>query len=120
VAIEPNNDAHNVALEWIKQIITLSTGVIALSATFMTHILKTPNWTVWLLILSWILLLLAIILGLETISVITNSRIHQNNDWTSESGRKKAKAGKYSFILGICFFALFALINFFFYTYSLE
>ena len=112
MAIEQNNDAHNVALEWIKQIITLSTGVIALSATFITQIVKAPNWTVWLLIISWLLLLLAIILGLETISVITNSRIHQNNDWTTGSGRKKAKVDKWSFVLGICFFALFALINF--------
>ena len=57
MAIERGNDAHHVALEWIKQIITLSTGVIALSATFITQILKMPNWTVWLLIISWLLLL---------------------------------------------------------------
>ncbi|MFC2141247.1 hypothetical protein ACFLQP_03010, partial [Acidobacteriota bacterium] len=112
-SMSQNNDAHNIALEWIKQIITLSTGIIVLSATFITTIFNKLNWSIGLLIISWILLLLAIIFGLETISVITNSRIHQDMLWTKGSGKKKIKATKWLFINGISFFIVFALINFY-------
>jgi hypothetical protein len=104
-----NNDAHIVALEWIKQIITLSSGIIVLSATFLKTIFAQLNWSVFLLIASWILLLLSIIFGLKTISQITASRINQDDDWFYEN---ESKATKFLFIVGIFLFVIFAIINF--------
>lgn len=111
-----NNDAHKVALEWVKQIITLSTATVVFSGTFVTQIFKHLNWSLWLLVISWLLLVSAIIFCLETISMITNSRIYQDDLWTSASGRSKAKASKWLFILGIFFFVVFAIINFYIHT----
>jgi len=104
-----NNDAHKIALEWIKQIITLSSGIIVLSATFIKTIFKQMNWTVFLLIISWILLLLSIILGLKTISQIVRSRMNQNDDWYYDN---EGKVTRCLFVAGIFVFVIFALINF--------
>lgn len=113
MALKSGNEAHKIALEWIKQIIALSTGIIVLSATFITEIFTKLNLSIWLLIFSWVLLLLSVIFGLETISVITASRIHDDDHWTSGSGQKKALATKWLFFSGIALFVIFALINFF-------
>lgn len=75
-----NNDAHRLAIEWIKQLITLSSGIIVLSATFITTIFELINWSIWLLIISWVALLLSIVNGLNSISVIIQSRINQDNE----------------------------------------
>jgi len=107
-----NNDAHQLALEWIKQIITLSSGIIVLSATFITSIFKQLNWSIWILIISWVSLLLSIVYGLNTISVMIQSRIDQDDEWHSGCGRAYAKAAKLFFIAGIFLFGIFALINF--------
>ncbi len=108
--MDNNNDAHIVALEWIKQIITLSSGIIVLSATFLNTIFKQLNWSVSILIVSWLLLLSSIIFGLKTISQITRSRIEQNDDWFYEN---EGKITKFLFITGIVLFVIFATFNFF-------
>ncbi len=112
MALKQNNDAHQIALEWIKQIITLSSGIIVLSATFISSIFTQLNWSIWLLIASWMLLLSSIIFGLNTISAITYSRIHQDDSWSSGKGKNYAKAAKGLFLAGISMFVIFALINF--------
>lgn len=108
------DDAHEVALEWLKQIITLSSGIIVLSATFIGTIFKQMNWSIWLLVLSWVLFLVSIVFALETISVITQSRIEENQEWSKGKGRVYAKVAKWLFLTGIFLFILFALFNFLF------
>lgn len=112
MALDKNDDAHKVALEWIKQIITLSSGIIVLSATFISSIFNQLNWSIWLLIISWVLLLLSIVFGLNTISTITYSRIHHDDSWSSGKGKNYACAAKWLFMAGISIFVIFALINF--------
>jgi hypothetical protein len=106
------NDAHSVAIEWLKQVITLSSGIIVLSGTFLSSVFKQLNWSIWLLMGSWLFLLGSIILSLETISVITQSRIQGNQDWSKRPGRIYAGLAKLFFILGIGIFIFFALVNF--------
>jgi hypothetical protein len=113
VAVKTTNDAHNVALEWLKQIITLSSGIIVLSATFIGSIFKKLNWSVSLLVLSWVLFVLAIVFALETMSVITQSRISGNQEWIKGRGRNYARDAKRLFIAAVSVFMVFTLINFF-------
>jgi len=112
MALKQKDDAHEVALEWLKQIITLSSGIIVLSATFISTIFNQINWSFWLLVSSWLSFLVSIIFALETISVITQSRIEGNQEWSKGHGRIYAKIAKWLFMAGIFLFIIFALFNF--------
>ena len=104
------NDAHKIALELMKQLITLASGVIALSATFIE---KFPTrWiTLPVLAMSWLALLLCVFFSLQTISAIVKSRLAADAEWSKGSGQKYARSSKYAFLAGIFLFATFALAS---------
>ena len=87
-----DNDAHTIALEWVKHLITLSSSIIVFSGTLVGLVLDEPNWSLGLLVFSWGLFMAVILLSLETISVIINSRINEDNNWTGGKGRNRLKA----------------------------
>jgi hypothetical protein len=102
------SDAHKIALELMKQLITLSSGILALSATFIGQF-KTESLILKIvLMISWISLALAVFFGLQTISAIVKSRLNSDFDWSTGEGKTYASASKYSFLAGIIFFAGFA------------
>ncbi len=105
------DDAHTIALEWLKHLITLSSSIIVLSGSLVGIMLDNPNWSLWILFSSWILFISVILLCLETISTITYSRINDNNSWTKGTGKNMALASKWLFILAIVLFVIFAGIN---------
>jgi hypothetical protein len=105
------DDAHKVALEWLKHLITLCSGVLVISATFVRALFEEPSWTLIILLVSWGLLIASIITSLDTISRITGSRINNDRAWAGEPGRRLAAAARFCFISGITAFAAFALIN---------
>lgn len=55
-----------------KQIITLSTGILALSATFFEKIAKESGENISLLYWSWAFFILSIILGIITMGSLTS------------------------------------------------
>lgn len=112
MGVNKTDDAYEVALEWLKQIITLSSGFIVLSATFISSVFKQLNWSIWFLIGSWLSFLVSIIFSLETISVITQSRIDSNKEWSMGRGKTYAKVAKWFFISGILIFIIFTIFNF--------
>jgi hypothetical protein len=105
------NDAHQIALELMKQIITLASGVVALSATFLEKLATSPLSLV-LLALSWAALLLSIYCGLQTISAIVKSRLSPEHKWSEGSGKSYASVSKHAFVIGIVLFAVFAFVSF--------
>jgi hypothetical protein len=105
------DDAHEVALELVKQLITLASGVIALSATFIEKIKPLRQLLFVVLAASWVALLVSVLFGLETISAIVKSRLESNSSWSQGYGRKAAKISKYAFVGGIFLFALFAFLS---------
>ena len=109
-----NKNASDVALEWVKQIITLSSGIVALSATFVEKLGNYPTWIVLFLIISWLCLITSVITGLTTISAIVQSHLENNNDWSVDTGKRNALACKFLFIIGVVVFCLFALLTLFF------
>lgn len=103
--------ADEAALELMKQLIALSSGVLALSATFIEKFRTESFLLLLLLILSWLALLVSVIWGLETISAIVKSRLNSDDDWSKGYGRTSARVSKYSFVIGITLFAAFAFLT---------
>jgi ABC-type transport system involved in multi-copper enzyme maturation permease subunit len=104
-------NADEVALELMKQLITLASGVLALSATFISGLEGKSIGLILVLLSSWVLLLVSISFGLQTISVIVKSRLKSNDDWSMGYGRKSAWISKYAFTAGIGAFAVFAFLS---------
>lgn len=106
----PPDDAHQIALELMKQLITLASGVVALSATFLEKFGKDSLHRI-LLGLSWIALVTSIFCALQTISAIVKSRLNPEHQWSKGSGQIYARASKYAFVIGIFLFAVFAFVS---------
>jgi hypothetical protein len=103
------DDAHAVAVDLMKQLITLASGVLALSATFLEKFKPLSTLQMVAVALSWLLLLLSAFFGLETISAVVKSRLESDVNWSRGYGLRCAKATKYLFVSGIACFAFFAL-----------
>ncbi|NIM94970.1 MAG: hypothetical protein GTO18_14815 [Anaerolineales bacterium] len=107
------NDAHTIALELMKQLITLSSGVLALSATFIAATTTEVSAYFIILLLAWICLAGSLFFSLQTVSVIINSRLDSDIDWSMGAGRIYAALSKYLFFGGLVLFAIFAFISLF-------
>src|SRR5438477_9497274 len=95
------DDAAQVALEYIKQIITLASGILALSGTFIEKLVKTVSYHAALLPLAWILLLTSVYFGLATISTIVKSKLKNDQEWAEGRGKQYATICKLTFVGGI-------------------
>jgi hypothetical protein len=108
-----DDDAAHAALEYIKQIIALASGILALSGTFIEKLVKIIGWHTVALPVAWILLLTSIYCGLATISTIVKSKLNGNQDWAEGTGKRYAQACKISFVGGIGLFLIFVLSTLF-------
>jgi hypothetical protein len=105
---EENRRADTVAIDLVKQLITLAAGVLALSATFLERIGPVSWKLLVVLAASWLSLICSLFGGLQTMSAIVKSRLSQDSEWSKGLGRKYALTSKYGFLVGIALFALFA------------
>lgn len=106
---QPSHEASDAALELIKHLITLSSGVLALSATFVTRITdRSGRWTLLLLGAAWLALTVSVVAGLQAISAIVKSRLDGNESWSTGYGKGAATASKYAFVVGLALVAAFA------------
>jgi hypothetical protein len=105
------SNADEVALELIKQLITLGTGTLALTAAFIDKLPSASGYNLAVLSISWVALLISIFCGLKTISAIVKSRLDDNDNWSTNTGKRYAQACQVFFLIGIVCFALFALIS---------
>jgi hypothetical protein len=101
------DDAAQVALEYIKQIITLASGILALSGTFIDKLVKTVSYQTALLPVAWVLLLISVYFGLATISTIVKSKLKNDQNWAQGRGKKYATICKLTFVGGIAVFLVF-------------
>jgi hypothetical protein len=110
--VEPaRSRADEAALELMKQLITLSSGVLALGAAFIDKLPKTPKYFLTFLFLSWVALILSLIFGLKTISAIVKSRLDSDDEWSRGKGRTFGRISQSSFLSGIGLFATFAFLS---------
>lgn len=103
--------ADEAALELMKQLITLSAGVLALSATFIDKLPRGSSYTLGALAIAWIALVVSIYCGLKTISAIVKSRLASNDEWSKNEGKSYAACCQNCFLAGITVFAAFAFLS---------
>ena len=108
-----NGPAADTALKLMKQLITLSSGVLVLSATFIGNFSTASALLLIVLVVAWVLLTIAVLAGLETISAIVKSRLFPEHDWSRGRGQTTARFSKYCFVTGLAFFAIFAFLTLF-------
>jgi hypothetical protein len=108
---ERNGPAADTALELMKQLIALSSGVLALSATFVGEFSTKSLFLIFILALAWLSLTVSVLAGIQTISAIVKSRLDENYDWSAGWGRTTARISKFGFVFGLGLFALFALMS---------
>ena len=56
-------------------------------------------------------LLVCVFFSLQTISAIVKSRLAGDAEWSKNSGQRFARISKYTFLVGIFLFALFAFVS---------
>jgi hypothetical protein len=105
---QEDNRADTAAIDLVKQLITLAAGVLALSATFLEKIEPLSQGVLFILGAAWLLLIISVFGGIQTLSAIVKSRLNGDNLWSKGKGRNYALTSKYGFLLGIALFALFA------------
>ena len=112
---ENKRTAFEMADAWAKQIATLATGALVLSATFIKDILPKDEKVDGELFIyfAWALLLVSAVLGLVVLGALTShlSRNDGKLDVYAPSIRLSALAQFASFIVGLGLFALFAGLN---------
>lgn len=109
--------SYDMALEWSKQITTLSTGSLILSGTFLKDIFKNGFSYEWIIITSWIFLGISILFGVLFISRL-------NGDMAKVTGENIEGLNIYEtttkvlgflqivpFLLGLAFFIIFLICN---------
>lgn len=102
-----SHDAAQVALEYIKQIITLASGILALSGTFIEKLVRDISYHTALLPMAWVCLLVSVYFGLATISAIIKSKLDNDRNWSVGRGRLYATICKLTFVGGISVFLVF-------------
>jgi hypothetical protein len=106
-----NKEAGETALELMKQLITLSSGVLALSAAFLDKFRVESRLEYVPLLLSWTLLIAALIAALDTISAIVKSYLTPEHKWHTGRGYTSARISKWTFVLGLICFGVFGLVT---------
>ena len=106
----PPGDAHEVALEYLKQVIALAAGVLALSATFVEKLGAAGTVAMVVMGFGWLALTAAVYFGLEAISAIVKSRLNPLYKWSDGYGRNAAEASKYCFVVGLALVAVFSML----------
>ena len=112
--IDLRKKSLDFTLEWSKQIITLSTGIVVLSATFLSDMPSIKIGSVNLLRISWGLFIVSILFGI----VVIGGLIAQLNQGKPEKINAFANPIRISsliqiisFIGGLILFAIFAILN---------
>lgn len=103
------DQARAIALDLLKQLITLSSGILALSATFVPNIGKLGWVSLCLLVAAWSAMLVSLAFGIQSISAMVQSAIEQDAKWTTGTARTLGQVCKWAFVFGLVLFSTFAL-----------
>jgi hypothetical protein len=106
-----------VMMEAAKLLITLASGFIVLSISFLSFVGKgsttpAPLQFFWLMILSWTAALLSIGFGILSLGgIATTAHDKFNYDVDDPTTRLMLKAQQISFVVGFILFCIFAAVN---------
>lgn len=100
--------SSDTALELLKQLIGLASGVLALGATFLEKFWTSSVALQVTLAAAWLLLMLSVVAGLQAISSLVQVLRKPDFTWSADAVRKWAKTSKWAFVTGLLLFAVFA------------
>jgi hypothetical protein len=108
--------AFDFALSTTKQVVSLSTGVLALTITFLNDIVSGVGETaLFLLTLSWLLFLISVVAGVLTMMSLTGnlSKSEKNDQLSIYEGSIKtfSRVQMTAFLLGISLAVIFGIIG---------
>jgi hypothetical protein len=70
--------------EFLKLLISLASGVLALSVTFVAKFLEGSGWAVFILFGSWILLAFSIYFGIRSLTILTRCIMNDTEMWWNQ------------------------------------
>lgn len=110
---EQRIEAVKAALEWSKQVLTLATGTLVLSGTFIKDIFKSTVKNPNLIMVSWILMSLSVLFGIlflgKMVSILNEKKGKEVDVY---SGMWVGVTHVTAFFLGLIFFVFFVYRNF--------
>lgn len=107
---EHNQNASEAALEFLKHLLTLASGVLVLSGTFVTKVDSISSLALCFLFASWASQIVCLFCALNAISAIIMSRVKNSNDWQDGAAKTLSSIGKWAFFTGLILFAVFAAL----------
>lgn len=111
-AHEQRIEAAKAALDWSKQILTLATGTLVLSGTFIKEVFHTPVIMQEWIIACWILMSASVLFGLLFLGVIVNVLSEKSGaDVDVYSNRWVAILHVLTFLVGLICFVVFISCN---------
>lgn len=104
-------DSIKLVQDITKILITLATGILTLSATFLQNIVGDCPTSKFLIFVSWILITLSITAGIFTLSSLIN--LLKNNKYEPFAPQTKAPAiiQWITFVAGVTLFWIFVIVN---------
>jgi hypothetical protein len=110
-----NKDVIMALVEWTKQITTLSTGTLVLSAAFIKNVLNGAATHKWVLVSAWIAFAVSILFGIFLMGnacYLFSDKNRQKPDIYEMTTRVLAQIHFWTFLTGIIGFIVFVSINF--------
>lgn len=114
----PGKEANQVAVDALKQALTLASLILALTVTFLKDVLgdnRGDAILILLLPLCWFFLLITIWMGWIAMADAARKMSKKNtDDYVFSSGltRKLARTAQWSFLLALTCLGVFAIINY--------
>ena len=104
-------DSIKIVQDITKQLITLASGILALSATFLRSIVGSSPTAICLICTSWILITASIVFGILTLSSLVNKLKNNKYEPFATPTTIPAIIQWVTFIAGITFFWIFVIVN---------
>jgi len=102
--------AFDFAQDTTKQLLTLATGTVALTITFLKDLAKgAPDWAVWTLSAAWFVFLVSVVFGVATLMALTGSVVDRHRDVYDQGILRWARLQILSFLVAVVLTIVFGV-----------
>ena len=110
---EKQSPATDLAMDLMKQLVTLNSAVLVLSGTLLGHVLPVPAWDFGFLGVGWLCLVVSLACSIDTMSRIVSSVDSADGLWTEPPCRTIGNLAKWLFFFGVTMLVIFAGVGIF-------
>jgi anaerobic selenocysteine-containing dehydrogenase len=99
--VDPRLKAFEFAQETTKQLLTLATGIVALTITFLHDLAaNAPSWSVYVLAVGWFAYLISMVAGVLTLMTLTGNVGNPTCNVYEKNTKETARAQFLAFVAG--------------------